>query len=547
MAEITGLVLSGIPLVLWALEKYSEPYETFHNYHVSIETFRARLDMQHKQLQTTLRNIGLIEPSIDELRECLEAKFPAMSHSLMPNGLPEKVQWEWRRVKNSVSTRKRNKLVDDLRHWNEDLRNALEKAEIPAEDDSGKVQDLRRCFSLQRCDSIRQCLGSLHHALRSRFQCACPTPHQAAINLDWPAYEADVNKPFKVAISYHPSAPPQHPISWRELHFTLESLTQQAKPHVALLVPPSPPPRARSPSSSIRSKFVQFKATYSKSRTVPSQPKPSATSTPSPPPPSTAPSSSQTVAAVVASGGSEIACLCAALQAKCKLTGNLKIPGDDQDRQFSLAHHQTNAPNIVKVIPLLSLVHRQPQQQDPWLFLSAKQRYGIAASISWSVLHLGGSPWCSEQWYQKQVAIFIEKTRSGREILSQYPCISDIFSPPTAPREEQPPHDLEDLIPNRTIFALGIFLIELCTNKSVLLHTSILDVYRAAIGSLDEVYRIAGDSYGYATERCVRFRFRGRDVCKDFEFAQFRQQFYEVVVAPIQATYLMFPNSSRPI
>ncbi|KAK2877138.1 hypothetical protein FQN49_001382 [Arthroderma sp. PD_2] len=568
MAEAAGLVLAGIPLAIWALERYAEPFEAFHNYHISIETFRARLNLQHKQLQKTLSNIGLgTDPSIDELRECLETKFPASSHSLMviiqnmenvtdtllkkleidvvngkPNDLPDTIQWEWRRVKHSLSTRKRNKVIDDLRHWNEDLRKALETAELPAEDGSVKVLELKRRFSAQRCDSIRQCLSSLHRALKSGFRCVCSTPHEAAISLDWP-YEADATKPFKVAISYHPSSTPQQSVSWRELHFTLESLAQLVEPTVGLLVPPSSPPaRTHSPSLSIRSKIVQFKAACSKPRGRPPPISP-ATSTP---PPAASPTSSQTLAGAAASGDIEIACLCSALNTKCKLEGILKIPDDDQDRQFFLGHHQTNSPNIVKVVPILSLVHTQPQQQNPWLSLSAKQKYGIAASISWSVLHLGGSPWFSEQWYQKQVAMFIERTRSGREILSQYPCVSDIFSPSIVARENQPSFELEDLIPNRTIFALGVFLIELCTNRSVLLQSSILDVYRTAISSLDEVYRIAGDSYGYAAEKCVRFCFQGRDVCKDFEFSQFRQQFHDAVVAPIRATYLMFPDSSSP-
>jgi hypothetical protein len=85
MAEaVAGLVLGGIPLVIWALEKYAEPFEAFHNYRTSIETLRTNLTLQNRQLQTTLSNIGLgSEPSIDELRECFDTKFPVISCELM--------------------------------------------------------------------------------------------------------------------------------------------------------------------------------------------------------------------------------------------------------------------------------------------------------------------------------------------------------------------------------------------------------------------------------------------------------------------------------
>jgi hypothetical protein len=84
MAEVAGLVLGGIPIAIWALEKYAEPFNAFHYYRNSIETLRTNLILQNRQLQTTLSNIGLgNKPSINELRECFEAQFPQISRELM--------------------------------------------------------------------------------------------------------------------------------------------------------------------------------------------------------------------------------------------------------------------------------------------------------------------------------------------------------------------------------------------------------------------------------------------------------------------------------
>ncbi|KAJ5084247.1 hypothetical protein NUU61_008826 [Penicillium alfredii] len=568
MAEIAGLVLGGIPIAIWALEKYVEPFEAFHNYRTSIETFRTDLILQHRQLQITLCNIGLDdEPSSEELRECFETKFPGISRELTSivqrmdqvtavllrgldidvngksNTLPDRAQWEWRRVKHSFSTKKRNKVIEDLRHWNDDLRRSLEKPELPAEDDSGKVQDLKRRFNIQRCNSVRQCLSSLHRALESGFRCACSPPHQVAIDLDWTKYEAHTAKPFNVAVSYGTTPQPQLPQSWRKLDVTSYDSSKMASSAPKPLAPSPPPVITPPPSSSLRSRMVQFMF-----RPL--------SRTPSPPP---TPSDLSTISTTVSTpAGTEITNLCDAVCMECDLAGLLKDPDPDQGRQFCLDHRKTDFSKIIRAVPLKSLLssHAQStQQQSLCTSLSAKQRFGIAASTAWSVLHLSGSPWLGDYWDERQTKIFIQKSQSGREVLSRHPCAFCIFSSPSTP-EEPPVNDFKHLIPNRTVFSLGILLIELCIGRSFAEIRQVggstklyplFDDFQTALGKLDEVYRLAGDSYGDAAARCVRHGFQGRDQYKDFQFSQFRQQFYDAVVAPVQATYLMFPDSRIPV
>lgn len=107
----------------------------------------------------------------------------------------------------------------------------------------------------------------------------------------------------------------------------------------------------------------------------------------------------------------------------------------------------------------------------------------------------------------------------------------------------------EYLYSKRAIFALGVLLIELCVNKSFQemrkvyagsIEDPLLADYVAAERALDEVYSLAGNSYGYATERCVKFAFEGRDAHRDFGMSRFRQQFHDDVVAPVQATHHMY-------
>ena len=182
-------------------------------------------------------------------------------------------------MKHSLSTKRRNKVVEDLRRWNEDLRRSLEKSEVPAEDDSRKVQDLKRRFNIQRCNSIRQCLSSLHRALESGFRCACSPPHQAAIDLDWTMYESDIAKTFIVAVSYETNSQPLKGLgSWRKLRIASQTPTKMVDSVPKLLTPPPPPARAPSPTSSLRSKVAHFKFVRSSSRTPPPPPTPPPTS-----------------------------------------------------------------------------------------------------------------------------------------------------------------------------------------------------------------------------------------------------------------------------
>ncbi|KAJ5471026.1 hypothetical protein N7530_008383 [Penicillium desertorum] len=518
MAEVAGLVLGGIPLAIWALEKYIEPLEDYHRYHRSIESFRADLIVQNRHLQTTFCSIGLDrEPSMEELRECFETKFSSISRELMsivqrmddvtaglmknldidvngkPDTLPDRAQWEWRRVKHALSASKRKKVIEDLRNWNKDLERCVEKPEVPAEDDSGKVRDLKRRFNIQRSDSIRNCLSSLHRALESGFCCACSPPHQAAIDLDWAAYESDTAKPLKVAVSYGTIS--HLPGSWRKLQVT-SCAPRKMVSSVPRLPSPSPPPaRALSPPRSFLG--IKFRP---RSRT------PSPLPTPS--------DSSLASTAVSTPESTEISNLCAIVGAECNpwtLAGFLKDPDMDQDRQFSFDHSKTDVCKIIKAVPLKSLLSSQQsaQQQSPYTSLSLKQRLGIAASTAWSVLHLSGSPWLGNHWDEKQAIIFLESMQGKREVLSRNPCASCVFPSPTTPAEP-PTNEFSHIIPNRTVFALGILLIELCINKSFAeirqtngsaIPASLLDDYQTAVIMLDEVYRTAGDSYGDATTR----------------------------------------------
>ncbi|KAI0538722.1 hypothetical protein GGR58DRAFT_283322 [Xylaria digitata] len=566
MAELAGLVLGALPLAIWALERYSEPLETFHRYRTTIESFRSQIIIQNYQLEKTLLNLGLRkDASREELQQCFEAKFPQISRELIfivrqidevtteliksldvsidtkvdQQGSPqEKIQWNWSRVKNSLNTRKRNKILENLRHWNEDLRRVVEKTELPEEADTSKIQELKLRFSPQRCSSIRKYLTSLHRALGAGLCCACSSPHQAAVDLDWETYESDEAQIYKVAVSYKErSQTSQHVDSWKKLHITPDVTPKVTPLHSNLLAPVSPP-RSPSPTSLIKSKIVRF-ASFSSTRASPTSP---------------APSTSVSVVASVASSviitsRTEVTNLCDAVCAENmphKLDGYFKDPEKDPDedryQRFLLDPNQPDLFKIIEAFRLKSLISIRDSpagKRNPIRSLSAKQRYGIAASIAWSVLHLGETPWLCDYWSEKQANLFLERNKNAGAPDSPKFYLSYMFSI-NPPPEERHSSEFDELIPNKAIFALGVILVELCVID--LRSGSLIEDYRTAVSRLDDVRRIAGSAYGDAAERCIKFSFPGRDMYKNFDVMQFRKKFYDDVVAPVQAAYYLMPG-----
>lgn len=228
------------------------------------------------------------------------------------------------------------------------------------------------------------------------------------------------------------------------------------------------------------------------------------------------------------------------------MAGYFKDPDKDPDendcRRFALSPNQPDLFKITETFQLRSLLSSGDLPtggQNPIRSLSAKQRYGIAAAIAWSVLHLGETPWLGEFWSKQQANIFLEKNKLTGAPDSSKPYLSCIFSG-APPPEERPSSELDELIPNRAIFALGVILVELCMID--LKSESLVEDYRAVVSRLDEVRRIAGSAYGDAAERCIKFSFPGRDMYKTFDMLQFRKRFYDDVVAPVQAAYYLMPG-----
>ncbi|KAL2675693.1 hypothetical protein Neosp_011883 [[Neocosmospora] mangrovei] len=557
MAEAAGLALGGIPIAIWALEKYAEPFDAHQNYWIAIQTLRADLTMQKSQLMITLHNIGLENPSMDELQECLCAKFPSIYQDLViiikamderaskllgdldidfngkprwTDDSPDSARWEWRRVKRSFASKKNRSLIDDLRKWNQDLRIYIERTEVSADDDTRQVQALIRGFNPKRCDSIRSCLQSFHRALGSTLLCDCSSSHQAIIQLDWNSVPMPNPLVFSLALSHQTHLESEQ--SWLtfrvtpKMYYLVDPMAITARPFMG---------NANSSSPSSLLGMIRLRPLRTHSTT----PRPVQDTTPG-----------RSPAKSIANLGGQV-------QTQRILWST---PADDDRKlwQFSLDQHSEELSRFARTISLrnLILIQNRPLAR-PHLALSIKQRYAIATSIAWSVLHLSDSPWLREGLDQDSIQFFIEVGSKGMQLASHVPFYSYVCHKPATMDQSisSTTRSFGLLVPNKTIFTLGVTLMELCLGAPIeelrqtlhdesrgqALSSPILYQYDTAIARLDDVYREAGDSYGNAVQRCIKSAFQGPESRRQFNVEQFQIQFYNTVVAPLQATYSMMP------
>ncbi|KAH7108951.1 hypothetical protein EDB81DRAFT_849432 [Dactylonectria macrodidyma] len=417
----------------------------------------------------------------------------------------------------SFSTRKRAKILQDLRNWNDDFKNLVEKAEVPADDNSFVVDKVKLRYNRNSCVSIRESLQSLHRAVQSGMNCDTEASHQATIELDWFGRDGSPARPFAVCLLHGPDSTPATP--WRRFYAAGRAPKASSNGSLTSLLFTPPPPRStRSPSPT---KLISLSVTVEEE-------------SPSP--------------ALVLSNPS-ITDLCAEFQrptTAVKSFGSLKDPTlIDGERFFSLSHVPSDSPEIVDAIPLKTILVGEVEQEPPsFLPLSAKQRYAMAASLAQAVLYLSDSPWLCDGWDKDQVKVFLEQNLSGHRSVSENPYLSCHFAgSPPASLSRVPEDILRRSIPNKIIFALGILLIELAVNEAF--HESSFDAilegdYLALRRKLDKVYREAGCLYGNAAQRCVNCEFLGHTSQIDFSLPRFRQQFHHTVIAPLQATYEVF-------
>ena len=214
----------------------------------------------------------------------------------------------------------------------------------------------------------------------------------------------------------------------------------------------------------------------------------------------------------------------------------------------------SNLAEPVSLGRLLPANNMSSQQRRSFGKLSGQQRLGIAVALAQAVLQLHESPWLSESWSKNDIYFFHHGLDRYKRPVIDHPYVSRSFEPQDQidldPSSSKDAADFcSSLIIKKSLFALGIVLIELCLNKpfedlcAEARHRdtpapdgppSTAETYSVATSLIEAVYDEQGLQYGFVVQRCLRCEFGVQDSKKQLDFDSFRALVYEGVLAPLE-------------
>lgn len=260
----------------------------------------------------------------------------------------------------------------------------------------------------------------------------------------------------------------------------------------------------------------------------------------------------------------QISDLCATLKLVCEGMGCLGALIDQRKRRYAVhavrRHPRALASqDIVCLKELISAPARTSTIAPSILkvHLTRRERLQLALILASTMLQLHTTPWLSERWGKNDI-LFLRQLGGSRAPLIEQPYISKPFRssralPPPDPTASKSPS--VSIIRNKSVFDLGILLIELCFNKSLEQMQASEDLdddgkvnsyttLATANRLISDVYAEAGARYGDAVRRCIRCDFDQRE--ETFESDEFRQAVYERVVAPLEDDLRDFCGGKLP-
>ncbi|KAF2793117.1 hypothetical protein K505DRAFT_245115 [Melanomma pulvis-pyrius CBS 109.77] len=562
--EVAGVALGGVGIIGPVLKSYEYVYDTAKrhiNWQDTIGTIRRDLFLQKEQLDITLRGLGLKDPTMADIEATLRIRHPEKCESLMEiiqdmdnyirkmdpdlqpdakgsppwddsiskrENLANKANWERRRIKRSFGEKRRKETYEYLEQRNNALRHCLEKREITPDSGHRVLDIIRSRFDKKQIAILRESALKLHKAMKSGFGCTCSYVHRGNIQLNWHKKEQLASGAFLLALSSNPLSPGQQGIS------RSRSTPRRSKSNV------------RTPSSSKRSSPLSHDITNRLSDS------------------SSQISVASTLAVPQSSPPTTLIRLCETLKS-CwddqAALGCIPIPDSDPRKQVRITGKGSEAkqsnPSTKRPVQLSKFLSRSTDAStNKTLVLNRKQRYGIAAALTWAVLHLCDSPWLESEVKNDEIHMFLE-SRGGTTTasVSEHPYLAHSFPPPGAPAAPTPaPLSIvaqfqNNQIQNMAVFTLALRLIELGRNRTFdqLRQDSsprtpnpsptAIDDFEVAQRQILELSLDEGRLYANAADRCLRFLFPGPADENTFQHSSFRETFFADVVAPVQAIY----------
>ena len=478
-------------------------------------------------------------------------------------------------IKFAVSQRMFNDSIERIRYNNETLA-TLTSQNIELE----PLRIHQRCPVSNHLKAVQHHARSLYNVIEKSWQCQCSTSHSANLCLDarlvddvaLQTHERPINPgedvDFDVVFSSHSTSTRPLPWSWRETTIRLVSIGDAVEPQTPSrtgqnLVTPTknfyghPILRAE---RAFKSKYMTGPHGRRRLRFMPEPTGLSdftivdlpTTVTSSTQKPSSAKTSDNLLSQDDLLKLKKINSLCRALIPQNENCLGYLSPGERQALTVYCAQDGTSRLNRRAVISFKELMAPRPRPEKlpitrGNLPLSWAERLEIALTVASSILQLQRTPWLRDDWTKEDLSLCKDCTDENK----QHVLISKAF-PATELTDSTRETKVFGLPRNKALFALGIFLIELCLGEAFESlrspqdpldangHTNILTDLSAADRLTKHIYGEVGDRYGDVVRRCIHCDFNQRSV--NLEDDNFRQAVYEGVIVPLQANAREFRN-----
>ncbi|KAI6364614.1 hypothetical protein MCOR25_005619 [Pyricularia grisea] len=262
--EVAGLVLGALPVAVSVMDSYKRCLKTrkrFNFYEDDILNFRAELAIQQTQLELTLREIELVNPTKAQLHERICAWYPDKAEHFIRyieqmekllsdmmskldvdlNGRPrwtqeppERARWEWRRVNHAINADYRESLISKLQASNHALSRCIEsggKRELPLSNSASDASSptlaaIQERFDARQCAARRTTAEEVHRAAVSAWKCSQHS-HRGNLRLSWHNSDVATSSQDMIIALSSPTSEAGSVVSmvqddWCEVHFAID-------------------------------------------------------------------------------------------------------------------------------------------------------------------------------------------------------------------------------------------------------------------------------------------------------------------------------------
>lgn len=550
--EVAGVVLGAVPLLISALEHYSDGLSTlkrWRRYEHELRSLVRNLDTERVKLQNVGEKllVGIVpeshieamikdpqgnlwreEKTQKKIRSRLWEGYELFEDTIVDikkavDEMKERIENQSGKkastLKRMMFTLSRNQYADLILIVREGVANLENLTDRNIElEPARKVRSQGKLFKVLRTTS-----KGLYHALKSSLECPCS--HDISLKLEkrsntTPMDDSDAvmsNLTFKLVLS-------------RLCISVTEGLRE--KEWEEILVKPKLPPTDNKHLLETKSLPIQSKGKSKKSVSFASSSNTSSTititRTQSVSKSVDIQTSIQTLSIGVASIGlynlDAITNLCEKLkraqkQVQVSTYGMIIDRSPEGIKKFTLHPVPISSTEDTRCWSVISL-KQILEQKDTSIYLTYQDRLHLAVIISSSILQLHGSPWLSGT-ISSQDVFFIQK--------KDFPFYDQPFVMKSLPTKSLATQDMSQDAPfprNPVLVSLGVLLIELIQGKPInqlrtpqeesLAHTKLLQDYMTVKRLLQDV-RMASSNYATAVTRCVDGDFHNGGLTLDNE------------------------------